>query len=449
MLVLACAFACSFSVTQVPPIISDADLAYLRELAVDVLDASRVAPGAKVGDIGPNTSGATLIRPGGRNAYPAFWIRDYAMSLDAGVVRRDEQRHALFLTAAHQPDVEVKLPTGSVLPPGSIPDHISFGGVPIYFPGILEDYDKQGSEQWGFYPSLDDHFFFVHMAYRYGKDGGDWAFLKEMVKGKSLLARLEAAYAMPSSREDTDLVYTTQDKRGINFGFFDTTVHTGDLLFASILKHRASRELAEMLNATGDLARAARYRDAASRIANAIPKVFATSSGFLRASTGVSAQPDVWGTAFAVYLGVLDGETEKAACNALAKALANGTIAWKGAIRHVPTDQDFSRATAWEKSYAPKNRYQNGAYWPTPTGWVAYVAAKADLDTARGLIADYIAALREDDFRKGLEHGAPWECRHQEKDHRQNPVYLTSVTAPLAALERMLGEQGEKAKCDN
>ena len=324
-----------------------------------------------------------------------------------------------------------------MLPPGSIADHIAFGGAPIYFPGILEDYGAQGGERWGCYPCLDDHFFFVHMAFCYGKDLGNWAFLEETVNGKPLPARLEAAYAMPPSREDTGLVYTEPDRRGVNFGFFDTTVHTGDLLFASLLKFRASLELAEIFDATGDAAKAAHYRGEAARIARAIPETFADGSGFLRASTGLSAQPDVWGTAFAVYHGVLEGETETAACKALAQALADGTIAWKGAIRHVPADRDYSETSAWETSYAAKNRYQNGAYWPTPVGWVAYAVSKTDPEAARALVAEYIAALREDDFRKGPEHGAPWECRHPDGMHRQNPVYLTSVTAPLAALQRM------------
>ncbi len=142
----------------------------------------------------------------------------------------------------------------------------------------------------------------------------------------------------------------------------------------------------------------------------------------------------MWGTALAVHWGVLAKEDAMAARNALVFGLRHGTIGWEGAIRHVPTDHDFSEDTAWEVSYAKKNTYQNGAYWPTPVGWVCDAVAEADDALAHDLAAEYIAALRKDDFRKGPEHGAPWECRHPDNDHRQNPVYLTSVSVPATAL---------------
>jgi glycogen debranching enzyme len=429
------------STVAIEPMLSKEDTAFLKEIVEAVLQESRVAPGASVAGAGPNTSGGTLIRPGGRDDYPAFWIRDYAMSLDAGLITIAEQRHALFVTATHQPDEEIKLPTGAVLPPGSIPDHVSFGGVPIFFPGVLQDYDLQGGGQWGQLPSLDDQFFFVHMASEYLRQSSDAAFLKKAVRGKPLLQRLAEAYAMPPSRPGTGLVYTTEEIRGVNFGFFDTVVHTGDLFFASLLKFRAARELATLCEAAGQPDQSRTYREEADRLRQAFIPVFQLSNGWFRASTGLSAQIDVWGTAFAVYIGALAPEAERAACAALAKALRKETIAWKGSIRHVPTDADFGPASAWERAYAAKNRYQNGAYWPTPTGWVCFAVAKVDKGLAQKLAREYLEELREGDFRKDAEHGSPWECMHPDGQHRQNPVYLTSVTAPLAAFQRTTGDQ--------
>lgn len=419
------------------PIVAPEDLRFLEALHAAVLDASRVPAGASAGNIGPNTSGGTLIRPGGRNAYPAFWIRDYAMSLAAGGITADEQRHHLLLTAGHQMDNEVTLPSGSVLPPGSIPDHISFGGVPIFFPGNLQDYDTQGGEKWGLRPCIDDHFYFVHMADQYVRLTGDSEVLDTAVNGKTLLDRLEAAYALPESRPDTGIVFTTDATRGVNFGFMDTTIHTGDLLFASLLKYRAALQLAGLMERSGHADRVAHYRDAAARLKGAIPSVFSTDSGWLRASTGKSAQCDVWGTAFALYLNVLDGETRDRARQALATALRDGTIAWEGGIRHVPADRDARPDSAWEVSYAAHNTYQNGAYWNTPVGWVVYAVAPLDRDLARQLVQAYLAQIRADDFRQGPDHGAPWECRHPDGNHQQNPVYLTSVAIPLAVFREV------------
>ena len=78
----------------------------------------------------------------------------------------------------------------------------------------------------------------------------------------------------------------------------------------------------------------------------------------------------MWGSALAVYLDALEEPLSNEVCKTLAECLEKGTISWKGNIRHIPTDMDFSEDTAWEISLAEKNTYQNGAYWNTPTGWV-------------------------------------------------------------------------------
>ena len=422
---------------QAPLFLNPDDMKFLEELTAAVVQESRVRPDAYVGKIGPNTSGGTLIRPGGRDCYPAFWIRDYAMSLESGFITEKEQRHALLLTAEKQQAEAWPLANGSIVPRGSIPDHISFGGKPIFFAGVLEDYEGQGGPKWGKLPCLDDHYFFIHMAAEYVIKTDHPGVLNTMAGGEPLRMHLERAFRVPPSRGDTGLVFTDADARGVTFGFVDSITHTGDLLFCSLLKFRAANEMAWLLSKASDSAHAQDYVVIASRLKQSIGAAFATDKGFLRASTGKSAQFDVWGTAYAVYIAALDEAREKAACDALAQAYRDGTIAWRGNIRHVPTNADFSDKTAWEAALGPKNTYQNGAYWGTPTGWVCYAIAKVDMELARKLAREYIAELREGDFRKGPEYGSPWECMHPDGNHRQNPVYMTSVTCPLAAFRRL------------
>lgn len=68
-------------------LLSAEDLDFLSGMTKAVLEQSRVYPGQVIApEFGPNKTGGTLVRPGGRATYPAFWIRDYAMSLDAGLV---------------------------------------------------------------------------------------------------------------------------------------------------------------------------------------------------------------------------------------------------------------------------------------------------------------------------------------------------------------------------
>ncbi|MCC6154101.1 MAG: hypothetical protein IT367_10110, partial [Candidatus Hydrogenedentes bacterium] len=235
------------AVSDTDGLVSDDDRRFLESISVAVVDASRVRAGEKAGGIGPNITGGVLIRPGGRSSYPAFWIRDYAMSLDSGLVTAEEQRHMLLLTAAQQQDTEWRLANGSIVTAGSIPDHISFGNKPIFYPGTLEDYEGQGGPRWGILPSLDDAFFFVHMVHYYVVHTNDRTILAADVRGKTLLQRLEAAFHMPPSRPDTGLVYADESNRGVTFGFVDTIVHTGELFYCSLLKFQAAKELGEIL----------------------------------------------------------------------------------------------------------------------------------------------------------------------------------------------------------
>jgi len=411
-------------------ILSRDNLKFLEGLARDVVDSSRIYPGQIISsDFGPNSTGGVLIRPGGRSCYPSFWIRDYAMSLESGFISSEEQKHMLILTASTQCDQPWITQGGSMIPFGAIADHICIDDKkPIYFPGTYS-YVAQGNKVFGMVPPYDDQFFFIHMAYYYVTSAEDPYFLINEINGIRLIDRLEFSFRVPPSRQNNHIVYTTGEFRGVDFGFRDVIEITGDLCFTSILKYRAAKELSEMYDLLKDSAKADKYRLIAEKIRRAIPDLFLDQRGMLVASTGKSRQPDVWGTALAVYLNILNENNSQMACRTLADAYEKGTLSYKGNIRHILTSDDFNDTTAWETSMAKKDTYQNGAYWGTPTGWVCYSIAKADLALAQKLANEYIDDLRENDFRKGPSFGAPYECFHSS-GNRQNPVYMTTVTCP-------------------
>ncbi len=418
-------------------ILNSDDFMFLEELTKDVLESSRIYPGQVISpDFGPNNTGGILIRPGGRNAYPSFWIRDYAMSLESGLISLEEQKHMLQLTASTQCDQTWITAGGSIVPLGAIADHIRIDdGLPIYFPGTYS-YQDQGTPEWGIFPPYCDQFYFIHMAYYYAKQSSDYKFLLTEIDGFSLIDRLEMAYKVPPTRVDNPVVYTTENLRGVDFGFRDANVITGDLCFPSILKYQASNELAFLFKQLNNQSKSAKYKSLAISLKKAIVDLFYDERGMLKASTGISQQPDVWSTALAVYLGIIKGDKLDKTCQYLSDSYLNGTLAYKGNIRHILTSDDFDSTTAWEVSLAAKNTYQNGAYWGTPTGWVCYAIAKADPLVAQKLAGEYIEELRMNDFRKGEEYGAPYECFHPS-GNRQNPVYLTSVACPFAAFKLM------------
>jgi hypothetical protein len=418
-----------------------ADLEFLRGMAIDVIEASRVKPGSNGGGHWPLTNfcGFALITPG-KDTYPAYWIRDFSMSLESGLISPpDILNHLLLTCRAQNGPTELKLANGLHVPPWAIPDHINYDGRPSFYPGTYSSGDDQGAGACGRLPPADDHYEFVHIAYVYWQATRDSKALSLPVGGVTIFDRLEKAFACPATDPNTGLVETTEEDRAVGFGFCDVEVHTGKLLFASLLRYRAAGELAQLARALGRAELAAKYRQTQKIIRASVGATFADPAaigGWLRASTGLSCQPDVWGTLVALHLKILGRAEAAAARRTIATAVRDGTITREGGVRHVPTNMDFSRTTAWERSMSPVNTYQNGGYWHTASGWLIEALWDKDRTLARQVFAEMILHLRGQDFRKGTGFGAPWEVCGPDGRGRQNPIYMASVALPYGILKR-------------
>jgi len=415
-------------------LLSDSDLKYLEGLTRDVVERSRIQPKQMISkEFGSNNSRGILIKPGGSDAYPAFWIRDYAMSIESGFITLEEQKHMLLITASGQCDQPWISDGGSMIPMGAIPDHIRIDDSrPIYFPGTY-DYKGQGNKKWGMAPPYCDQFFFIDMAYFYIKNTRSKHILKKKINGISIIDRLELAYKTPPTKQDGVIVYATEDFRGVDFGFRDVITITGELCMPSLLKYKASNELSEIFELLKKKDKAAVYRTIARRLKEEIPQHFSDSRGMLLASTGKSRQADIWSTVMAIYYGIIEGDQVLNASRTLTEGYKKGLLAKSGNIRHIFIGEDFSEKSAWEKSLVRKGDYQNGGYWGTPIGWVCNAIAKTDLIAAQQLAKEYIDNLRAGDYRKGGANGEPWECYNL--DAPQNAIYMTTVTSPYAVFK--------------
>jgi hypothetical protein len=407
---------------------------FLRGMTRDVVQSARVAPGERRGTSPTNSVGFTLICPGGH--YPAYWIRDFAMALESGFVTPEEMLNHLRLTArAQNGPAPRRLANGLIVPPFAIPDHINFDGGAVFYPGTMSSGDDQGNGAFGILPPVDDHYEFVHIAYRYYTATGSAHFLNERIGAMRLFDRLLAAFHAPRVDSDTGLVETGNADRAVGFGFYDTVQMTGKLLFPSVLRHRAAGQLAELSAALGDTESVASFRRIQDMIAANLGPTFADApglDGWLRASTGACAQADVWGTLFALHRRVLPESFAAAAERAVLRAANDGTITYLAAVRHVPTNLDFSKESAWERTAGVGvNTYQNGAFWHTPTGWLITTVARSDQALALDLFDRFLRHLREQDYRLGAGRQAPWECIGPT-GYAQNGVYMTSVALPLA-----------------
>ena len=347
------------------------DMKFLREIAVATVKAAHVAPGASRSGGGVNTTGIPLITPGGD--YSAFWIRDYAMSLDCGLIRAEEMLPQLELIARCQSGSQRRtFSTGGILPPYSIPDHIRLDGPPIYYPGTMTADEKQGGGIWGPLPPTDDHFYFVHVAHVYWGETKDAAFLGKGVQGLTLLDRLIKAFHSPASDPKTGAV-VTDPGRAVGFGFQDTVYLLGAMAFATLLRWQAARQLADLCKAAGNRGAASQFEQIAATIAANLVPTFcdpAKVGGWLLAATKYCRQPDVWATLYALHLGILPRDAQQRARETVVEALRTGqekhVIEFQGGVRHVPTTFDYSEKSAWEGKDCGKGGYQNGAYLAHP-----------------------------------------------------------------------------------
>ncbi len=406
-------------------IVAPDDLAFLEGMARDVVSASTVHPGQRIGSW-DNTMPFPFIKPGGLDCYPSFWTRDFAMSLECGLIPMETVRNAFALVEEHMAAEDIHFASGAIAPRGAVPDHIRPDGKAVFFPGTYE-YDRYDVAEWGYRPPFDDNFFFIEIA-------GHMDHIDMACHGKAL----ETAFnAVPCDARG--LVECSEGNRGVSFGFCDAVFQTGRLLWASMLRAQAAETLSGLFAKSGNTEKAMVFSCIRQQLTEAIPGAFAHESGLLAAATGTSGQPDTWGSAYAVYCGLVTGKTAMDISYALADYYRQGLISREGQVCHVPRQFFASPISCWERT-APKraiplNYYQNGSYWATPTGWVALAISLADRELARRLFSEYIAHLRKWDFRNG--GGAPWECIYPDDGYFRNPVYMTSVTCPLAAAMRL------------
>jgi hypothetical protein len=210
------------------------------------------------------------------------------------------------------------------------------------------------------------------------------------------------------------------------YGFTDTIGKQGDVLFCSLLYVQACRQLADLLDVLDRGQDARRWRETGRRITASIDSVFwDANTGLFRAASDQCPEHDIWGSAFAVYLGVADDEQARAIAAYFQRHYDE--IVQAGQIRHLPG------GVYWKKASCARDTYQNGAYWATPTGWFVYTLDRVDPALADRTVIDMV--------RHFQTYGA---CEWIFGTKRQLPNYLASAALPLAGIRAMLERRGSQ-----
>ncbi|MEY3141688.1 MAG: hypothetical protein RLY21_181 [Planctomycetota bacterium] len=348
--------------------------------------------------------GTAAFPPQAGSGYDAFWLRDYEYALEGSIASFSKKE---LVDAC-------RLFVRSMNADGAGVDCVRYDGTPVYKPG----YGSMGEN-----PVADGSQFTVGVAFHTYRKTRDAKLLEEV-----LPALVKTMGAVPRNPE-TGLVFIDPKRHWDRcpYGFTDSVHKQGDELFCSLLFVQACRQLAELMEAAQRKDDARTWQEQADRVAASIRRVFwDTDSGLFRAATIRCREHDIWGSAFAVYLQVAD----KAQSQAVARYFKQhyDAIVQHGQIRHLPG------GVYWEQACEP-DRYQNGGYWATPTGWFVYALDLEDPKLADRTIVDMV-----DHFK---QHGA---CEWIIGEGRQLPHYLASAALPLDGIRAMLQRRTEEQR---
>ncbi len=335
--------------------------------------------------------------------YEAFWLRDYAYMLEGNL---DAFTHP-ELTAA------CRLFVQSMREDGAGVDCVKFDGTPIYKPGM-------GSM--GENPVADGSQFTVKVAWLTYQKTRDKALVREIID--RLVQCLQACPRHP----DSGLVYIDPSREydRCPYGFTDTVRMKGETLFCSLLFAEAARELADLLRVADRNGEAEKWLAESHRVAAKIRQVFwDNETGLFRAATVQCREPDIWGSAYAVYTGVADENQAKRVAAYFNDHYAE--LTQYGQVRHTPA------GVYWEAA-GPRDEYQNGGYWATPAGWFAYTLNLADPQKADRMIVELVNDLQKRNCPEWIRN-----------ERTQLPGYNASAALPIAGIEKIMRQRAAQA----
>lgn len=387
----------------------------------------------KVRDAYPNLLDFDPVKPGGFKSYPAIWTQDFTMIYASGFISHAiALEHLCVILKTQNGSQPRPMKTGACVPPWAIADHVNFDGLPVYFPSTYSSGDDQGGS-FGYRPPYNNYYDVIWLAWMLvSQSESPLKLLNERIEGLTVYERLIKAFAVPPV-DAQGIVFTTEAQRAVGFIFCDSIHMTGQLLMPTLLRMRAASHMRDLAMLAGHGAHAQHFTSEASRAIPYIGSTFAHESGWLQASTGMSAQPDVFGTLYALYIHAIHGSHTQQARLALINAMDRGHIEQDGAIRHVPLNHQFEPGATWEKTSTSNNSYQNGGYWFMPAGWLTAVLYEFQPEQARAYLQRYLQSLKQEDFRDGKSF-APWEWIFDDVRSESCPVFGPSVTLPYAVL---------------
>ncbi|MFO1019355.1 MAG: hypothetical protein U0903_01450 [Planctomycetales bacterium] len=338
--------------------------------------------------------GTVLYTPDGKGNYKALWTRDFAYMVE----------NAGDLMPAEDIERAIRYLLKGVREDGAAPDRVNPEGKAIYVAG--GEQNPLGE------PNLDNGPFLVIAVDEYLKRLSPEQSRKLFREWSPTLAK--GMDYLP--RSPRGLIENDPAKPHSPYGFTDTVGKTGELLFESLLYWTASRRLRDRHLALEERERAAKYQKRSTLIEEHLDLLWDEKRGAFYAATKDCHQIDVWGNAYALAIGFPVRHKQER----IVKFLADNyeRYAYRGQVRHLLVGEYWERLL----TKVPHDRYQNGAYWGTASGWVMTALAEKH----RPLVERMWREVNEDYRDRGV-------CECITADYRQLPSYVVSATNVLAA----------------
>lgn len=332
------------------------------------------------------SDGTTLFRPDGGGYYNALWTRDFCYMLEGlpGFIRHDDAVKAYLYILSHQREE-------------ALPDRVG----PYY-------------NVFGSNPLTDNPQFAVKIAWEIWRSYGD---ASPFILTAS---RLEKALGSLPFSGKADLIWINPSSPHSSYGFTDCVAKTGEELFSSLLLYEAHVKMAELYGAVGRREEASVHEARAAKVKSSLEALWSEEGCFFAAS-GDCRQPDAWGSAYSVWVGAVDDERALEISRWLSSYF-DKIVKW-GQVRHLP--EPF----VWEKTFVEirPGTYQNGAYWGTATGWVAYAISLTNRQLATRMLIDLVEFCEAE--------GKAWECVNL--DYRKCPDYVATLACPSALVGKL------------
>ncbi len=163
------------------------------------------------------------------------------------------------------------------------------------------------------------------------------------------------------------LIYNSPERPRCTYGFIDTVLVTGDVLFLSLLLYEGASRMAHY-SAFSGCGNTTMYSEMQQSIAAGLALLYDPASGlFVSANVG-NGFPDMWGSAYALSLNL----------TTVLKALLNLPGAWQnGQLRHLAPGNYWNTSLCAPIGCTPQGIYQNGGFWATPLSWTLCALADA------------------------------------------------------------------------